>query len=381
MYTEPKIVTSKDLKIRSYVIYYKDGIRHREYNGNRLNLKISPNKATTIKERNKELNRLLYEITKALEFGFNPTSVINTEPIRVEIIKTTDEAFKEVEAEKLRSPLSDKYKREIKSVVNHFLNFLTVDEKAASIKNLKQQKVEAFLNQFKATSTYYMSRRRLLGVFFSEFIRNNYIDANLSKAAPRLKTKAALHKIYTKDQLTAILQFLKSANTDLYLCCLLTYSCMLRPHQEIRLLKRKHFDDNFSTISLSGTENKSARVRVVSIPDYLQRIIRGRLSSVSDPETNIFTFNTTSYNEYYFNMVWTRIKPDMLKMGLLNKEQTIYSFRHTAAVDVYNRTKDIHIIQQLLGHSTMIVTLKYLRGLGELNSQQLKDVLPVLELA
>ena len=69
----------------------------------------------------------------------------------------------------------------------------------------------------------------------------------------------------------------------------------------------------------------------------------------------------------------------MYTQGILQKDQTIYSFRHTAAVDVYNRTKDIHIIQQLMGHSTMIVTLNYLRGLGELNSQQLKDALPVLE--
>lgn len=47
----------------------------------------------------------------------------------------------------------------------------------------------------------------------------------------------------------------------------------------------------------------------------------------------------------------------MLKLGLIEKDQTLYSFRHTAVVNVYKKTKDLHILQQLLQHSNMIVTL------------------------
>lgn len=364
-------------------MYYSDGVRYRLYSGASLNIQIYPNKATSVAERNKLLSKLLFEINKTFETGYTPDVVTNIEPKKVNkavIAKTTEQAFRDVEFEKMRSPLSYDYKKELKRLVADFLKFLTNDEKADDIKNLEQQRVEDFLNQHKATSTYYMGRRRMLSVFFAEFIRKKLITDNLSKNTPRLKTKAALHKIYTKEQLIAILQFLKANNEDLYICCLLAYCCMLRPHQEIRLLRRRHFNDGFSLISLSGAENKSGRVRVVSIPDYLQPLIKQRLLSVNDPEINLFTLTNSTYNDYYFNLIWSRLKPDMFKKGILQKDQTIYSFRHTAAVDVYNRTKDIHIIQQLLGHSTMIVTLNYLRGLGELNSQQLKDALPVLEL-
>lgn len=381
--TEPKIVASRSLKNRSYIMYYSDGVRYRLYSGANLNIGIYPNKATTVAERNKLLSKLLFEVNKAFEIGYTPETATKVEPTKAkktEILKTTEQAFRDVEFAKMTSPLSYDYKKELKRLVDDFLKFLTKDEKADDIKNLEQQRVEDFLNQHKATSTYYMGRRRMLSVFFAEFIRKKLVTDNLSKNAPRLKTKAALHKIYTKEQLTTILQFLKANNEDLYICCLLAYCCMLRPHQEIRLLKRKHFNDSFSLISLSGAENKSGRVRVVSIPEYLQPLIKQRLQSVHDPEINLFTLTQLTYNDYYFNLIWTRLKPDMFKKGILQKDQTIYSFRHTAAVDVYNRTKDIHIIQQLLGHSTMIVTLNYLRGLGELNSQQLKDALPVLEL-
>ena len=63
---------------------------------------------------------------------------------------------------------------------------------------------------------------------------------------------------------------------------------------------------------------------------------------------------------------------------MIKPNQTLYSFRHTAAVNVYYKTKDIYILQQLLGHYDMAVTLKYLRGLGEFNHDQLKNLMPEL---
>ena len=381
---EPKIVASKNLKNRSYILYYLDGIRYRLYNGNAINVDINPNRANSITERNRLLSKLLFEVYKAFDSCVTSEDTTpqkpKSRPKPAQVLKSVEQAFKEVEADKLLSPLSIVYQRQIKSISDRFLNFLSRIEKAGDIKNLSQERVEAFLNQYKSTSTYYMNSRRLLSVFFSEFVRKKYIDTNLSNAAPRLKTKAKLHKTYTKEQLTNILQYLKTANADLYLCCLLSYSCLLRPHREIRVLKLKHFSDDYSTVALSGSENKSARVRVVGIPDYLQNIIRERLATVTDPDVNIFSLKRNAYNEYYFNLIWTRLRPAMIKKGLLQPEQTIYSFRHSAAVDVYNRTKDVHIVQQLMGHSTMVVTLKYLRGLGELNSNQLKSILPVLDL-
>ena len=385
MYTGLNIVSSDDLKHRSYIVYYFNGERCREYNGKSLNLKIFPNKASTLKEKTKLLGKLLFETQKALEKGWNPLVVIKAEPMPVPtpvtLRHTVEQAFKEVQIEKLASQLSDKYKREIKLLVKDFLAYLSEDEKCKPINELQSHIIETYLNQFKATSVYYMSKRRLLAVFFAEFVRKKYIPDNLIKATPRVKTKASLHKIYTKEQLYAILKYLNANHPNLYLCALLSYGCLLRPHQEIRFLKKKHFNEDFSTIALSGSENKSARVRVVAVPKYVQEALRDRLVEIVNPETNIFTMEEWAFNEYYFSMNWTRLRGCMLTAKVLQEDQTIYSFRHTAAVDIFKRTKDLHILQQLLGHSTMIVTLKYLRGLGELNSEELRSVLPVLELA
>ena len=38
MFSEPKIISTKDLKARSYITFYFDGERIREYNGNELKI-------------------------------------------------------------------------------------------------------------------------------------------------------------------------------------------------------------------------------------------------------------------------------------------------------------------------------------------------------
>ena len=48
---------------------------------------------------------------------------------------------------------------------------------------------------------------------------------------------------------------------------------------------------------------------------------------------------------------------------LLDKGQTLYSFRHTGAIDVYKRTGSIEKLKAAMGHSNVIISLTYLRGL------------------
>ena len=117
---------------------------------------------------------------------------------------------------------------------------------------------------------------------------------------------------------------------------------------------------------------------MVYIPDYVRKEIEDLLPYLK-PTDNIFSKQIQPYNEAYFNTAWTRAWSKMFQLGIIEVNQTIYSFRHTAAVDVYRRTKDVNLLKSLLGHSSIMVTLKYLRGLGEYNEEVLKDAAPRLE--
>jgi len=43
--------------------------------------------------------------------------------------------------------------------------------------------------------------------------------------------------------------------------------------------------------------------------------------------------------------------------------QTLYSFRHSGAIEIYKRTGSLSKLQKASGHSSLAVSLTYLRGL------------------
>jgi len=58
--------------------------------------------------------------------------------------------------------------------------------------------------------------------------------------------------------------------------------------------------------------------------------------------------------------IWGRFKK---ASSLLQQYQTLYSFRHSGAINVFKRTGSITKLQKVMGHSSIYVSLTYLRGL------------------
>ena len=172
------------------------------------------------------------------------------------------------------------------------------------------------------------------------------------------KSTSKLHKPI--NELKGLLDEIKHYNRKLYLCCLLTYGCLLRPHKEVRLLKWSDFSEDLSIIKLSGSQNKSGRNRIVPVPKYIKDQLKK-----GDSGHNIFSGENAPLNEDYFKTLWSRFKRTST---LLEDGQTLYSFRHTGAIDIFKRTGSITKLQKAMGHSSINVSLTYLRGLeiGEL---------------
>ena len=58
--------------------------------------------------------------------------------------------------------------------------------------------------------------------------------------------------------------------------------------------------------------------------------------------------------------LWSRFKK---QSNLLEQGQTLYSFRHSGAIEIFKRTGSITKLQKAMGHSSINVSLTYLRGL------------------
>ena len=171
-------------------------------------------------------------------------------------------------------------------------------------------------------------------------------EGSIKTLTSKTRTEERLHKPFKNVE--AVLDEISLFDARLHLCCLLAFGCLLRPHREIRLLTWADISDDFGQVSLGGNQNKGKRNRIVPIGAYIQPYLRAfkRINSASD--VNVFTGNKKPYNRDYFKTLWGRYKKES---ELLEKNQTLYSFRHIGAIRVYEKTGSLIKLQQVMGHS------------------------------
>ncbi len=375
MYTDPQIVSADKLETRAYVKVYIDGERHRFYNGKAIGINCNPNNAKTLTEKKRALATLSYTLKKKLEAGWRPYDQreITSVPDKPKVC--IGDQFTLLLTELKEQDLSKLYKRDIALVGKSFEQYLRETGLYESeINKIDNVQIDKFLKRYNHSATYYMNKRRTLGGIFSRLLAKKLISENPVHQTSQLKEKATLHQAYTKQQLHAVLGYLKVHNPTIHLCSLLMYGCFLRPHQEIRQLYRRDINETCTIIALAGDSNKSGRIRTVHIPVYVQEALIQRNINVADPDMNLFTGTTSFFNDSYFNTMWSRAKEKMMQENMIGENHTLYSFRHTAAVNLYMKTKDLFKVQQALGHSSMTVTLTYMRSLGIMNAVTADDV-------
>src|SRR5690606_37483843 len=228
--------------------------------GVKLGLNIQPNACVTLEDRATELKHLEYEFKKAIEFGKYPVSK------SLEKVKTTQntslaELLDIAIENKKKANLSRKYLNHLETLTKKLKAFLTTEELNGNINDLQRSRIQDYMNQFNSSASNYMTSRRHIKAVFGEIDKDFEFNTSIVTRADSRKATPKLHKIYSEDQLPKVLDFLKKNHTDLYLCCLISYECLLRTHNEIKLLKRHHFKNNITEIHLSGNENKGKKIR------------------------------------------------------------------------------------------------------------------------
>jgi len=335
----PKVHTDSLNKV--FVSFYINRKRYRLYNGKRINSFTDPN-SYPIGERLSIAKVLAAEIYSYLMSG---GVLLCYRSSKVVIGKLSDlDYLKQALNLKLMGDYSDKYK----TMLQFSFNCLE-QEMTSTIVDATALK--------KTLSTYtsgvsYNTIKRHLNVLINEAVSLG-MEGNPMQDIKSKKAKALLHKPF--DDIVTILEDIKSFNKHLHLCCLLTYGCLLRPHREVRELTWGDFSNDLSFITLSGYRNKSGRNRIVPVPSFIKHFLHKK-----GLDDNIFTEEQKSRNPDYFKTLWSRFKK---QSKVLKKGQTLYSFRHSGAIDIFKRTGSITKLQKAMGHSTINVSLTYLRGL------------------
>ena len=335
----PKVHT--DSKRQVFVSFYIKGKRYRLYSGKRINSTTGPN-SYPVGERLSIAKVLAAEVYNHLLNGgvllsYRSSKVVSGTLTDMEYVRQALDI-------KLNGGYSEKYK----AMLTFSFKCLEglVDNSKVDAHTLRK-----VLSRY-SSGTSHNTLKRHLSVLINEAVSLG-MESSPMKGIRSKKSVAVLHK--PLNNIAEILEEIKSFNKNLHLCCLLTYGCLLRPHREVRELTWGDFSKDLDYIKLSGSRNKSGKNRIVPVPSFI-------VSSLNNTgiTKNIFTGTTYSHNKDYFKTLWSRYKK---QSTILTEGQTLYSFRHSGAIDVYKRTGSLTKLQKALGHSSINVSLTYLRGL------------------
>ena len=330
----------KDKSQLTYISFYLDGKRHRLYNGKRIGSNIDPN-SFPIKDRLTYSHLLAAEVYKYLLEGNK--LIPRKGCLGLDKSSNREQIYRSYKL-KMEQSTSSSYKQMLTHCHSIINNSFEGDK-------ISSKKLLNYLNLY-TNHTSYNTVRRHINVILNKAVELG-LESNPLRLVRSKRTKAKLHKPFTN--LREVLEEVKSYNFNLYLCCLMTYGCLLRPHREIRELTWGDFSDDLSQINLSGERNKSGKNRIVPVPYYVQEELLKKNRGL-----NIFTGTPQPYSEDYFKGLWTKFKK---QSKTLEPDQTLYSFRHSGAIEIFKRTGSLHKLQRAMGHSSLNVSLTYLRGL------------------
>ena len=334
----PKVHQRPDGRVE-VVVNYK-GKRMRLQNGNTFGIQIKPNSFPESQRVNQGMI-LAAEIYAKLASGYNPleNKVVN----KIHLLSDVD-----ILERALQKKIEQGFSKHYTTQLRYCFNSLIKNTRGGIV---TKRSVEQTLSHFDNSTSYNTMRRGLIVLFNAA--KELGWDKNPMEGIGNRRAKASLNK--PLGNISALLEEIKVYNDNLYLCCLLTYGCLLRPHREVRELKWSDFTDDLSYIRLSGDRNKSGRNRIVPVPSYVKEKLDRK-----DGHLNIFSGTEQAFHPDYFKGLWSRFKR---RSKLLEANQTLYSFRHTGAIDIYKRTGSIEKLKSVMGHSSLIVSLTYLRGL------------------
>lgn len=334
------------------VSFFYDNKRYRFFNCKAISENYNPN-TCIVSDKQKQLDLMLLAFSKSLEKGWRPKK-----EVKLKVVKPIDINFllacKESYEQKIKLDYSCYYVKDLKTAYAKIKDYIS----SKDYKNLKLSEFDStiareLINFTSDSKRVQLNFKRTYSALLSE-IFTKYKLSNPFQLVKLVKTEEVLHKPIKEIKL--VFEELQKENTNLHLCCLLAYGCLLRPHREIRNLKWDDFNEDCSIISLSGSKNKGKKNRIVPVPLFIRQYLKKGAN-----ELNIFTNTTVPFNSDYFKTVWSRYKK---KSKLIEPDNTLYSFRHTGAINVYEKTGSLSKLQQVMGHSNLNVSLTYLRGLG-----------------
>ncbi len=285
-------------------------------------------------------------------------------------LKAIDSFKKYLLVERSYSPLTAKeYENDLMQLYRYLLDEFNFNENL-KINEVTRFEVSEFLSDMVLIkdNAPVTRNRKLFSIrsFYKFLLKNNYIKSDPTRSIESSKTKKRSEPIYLKlEQAKKYINTIKEYNSinknrDLAIVKLFLYAGLRI--SELVNLNINDIDFNDNSIKFFGKGNKQRYVPlhhdvIRAIKDYTPERKEIEFKN-SDAEKALFI--SRHGNRISHRCIQLFVKKYAKMSGLKNANKiTPHKLRHTFASILYKKTKDIRVLQDLLGHSNISTTQIY----------------------
>lgn len=246
--------------------------------------------------------------------------------------------------------------------------FLTGNKIYQPIEKFTKKDISEFLldlnRKNKHTSTTYNNLLRVTRVIFNWFVKEEYISKSPALGVEFRPTHVTKHKYYDDKTAALLKAVLKRDRPSLYRFCEFTYYAATRPMSETLKLKVKHVLFDRKLLFVPAEISKNKKDDYIPMSDGLVSLLLEMKVNEANPEDYLFGLNgmpaPKPASPNYFGKPFTKIRDEL---GI-DKNISIYSWKHTRALDLAKANASPYDIMKLFRHSSLEITMNYMRDLG-----------------
>ena len=268
----------------------------------------------------------------------------------------TNQAHQEI----IQNPITEQKRHSIENTYNEYLELCKTQNlskdvlyakarlrtylksvKINYIEDIKQETINKLVNTHqKETANKHL---RNLKAYLNFCIKKRYFKRDDYETINFLMTKHNVREVVIlEDDYKILLSNAKDDDFRLYMMTLWETGC--RPN-EIVPLKKSDIDFDKGIVKVFQTKTK--KYKTVYLTDELLTIF--------DSIQTEYIFNAYDKHKAFYGRIFKKLRNDLD----MNKEYCLYAFRHSFGTRMLNKTKDIHLVSKLLGHSDISITAKH----------------------
>lgn len=297
------------------------------------------NRIKDLPEKEEYGRKLLAAVNWGLSTGFNPFQKREMKiAVRTWSVVEGLNFFKQkLEGRGLRKRSVQSYQSVLRMLYKNLKRVLNI-----KIDELTKVHLEAALSGNSWTNTTYNNNLTFIRSIFNFLISAGVLKENPARKIKPLPATVTRHRYFD----AAVWEKIKKKSpADLLEFILFMYHTGTRPNEARQI---KYEDIQGDQLLVPSPVSKTRKARYIPLSKYMQKkYSRGKG----------FIFGT-SVN--HFNQKFQVVKKELK----LDKDFTLYSIKHTRAVHMARAGASPYEIMQLFGHTSLDMTVKYLRDLG-----------------